>query len=286
MLLHLRKQISRPYRMVTFLCCLTLVVLVLVLANTQSQAGQSKKITLPVINGAMQLVVPTTGTAFSYAILYIDDVGCCMANTTPLRFDLDTTGLTDSLHVFTVKYFDQSGLIATKILGTYQVKNNVSPNIPSREKFKVTTIPSANKPVKNIATNIRTVMKETGKNLIVYFEDQPIVFEIPPYISKGRSMAQLQTIIGKAGGEIVWHKKQGIANVQNHQITFSLNKDTAMLDGKSVILAHRLVEKKKNIFAPVTLWRDLLGGTVTYEQTTHRVQLYRLPEQAEMAKEL
>lgn len=222
-----------------------------------------------VLSGFVQLVntPPKDKLNFSYAVLYVDNVGRSVTNTLPLRFDLDTTQFPDGPHTLKVVLFDTAGPIATLPQEQVVVANTAQ---------NTTKTPPA-KTAQAAPTNRLQVRKQSSTPTI-YLDDTPLVFEMAPFIDLGRSMALLRPLLTAAGGTLVWQGNQGEATVNQHRLSFTLNEATALLDGKPIVLARPLTKIQDRIFAPVTLWRDLFACDVEFEAATRSVRLHSLPK--------
>ncbi|HEY3376064.1 MAG TPA: stalk domain-containing protein [Armatimonadota bacterium] len=242
------------------------------------------------LTGQVQLVTaaPMNGVKFSYAVLYVDTVGRSVTNTLPLRFDIDTTKLTDGPHVFKVVLFDEGGVVKEMVPFTVDIAN--LPPKRTEPTVTVPTTPSTHaKPAPDTAPAKVTpqpqrpkVMTPRAKStaLTIIFDGQPLDFDLPPFIARQRAMALLRPLVTAAGGSLTWHGDIGTAQVQHHQICFVLGHDNAVVDGKVVTLARPVIRRQSRIFAPVSLWRDLFSGVVEYEHPSRTVRLMRLTNPA------
>lgn len=224
-----------------------------------------------VLSGFVQLVhnPPKDKMTFSYAVLYVDNVGRSVTNTLPLRFDLDTTQFPDGPHALKVVLFDTAGPIAT--LPQEQV-------VIANAAQKTTGTPLVQAGL--AAPTNRLQVRKQSSTPTIYLDDTPLVFEMAPFIDLGRSMALLRPLIAAAGGTLVWQGNQGEATVNQHRLSFTLNEATARLDGNPIILARPLTQIQDRVFAPVTLWRDLFACDVAFEAATRSVRLHSLPKPA------
>jgi hypothetical protein len=118
--------------------------------------------------------------------------------------------------------------------------------------------------------------RSADNTVSIQLERDPIYFSLAPYIVQDRTMAMLRPLIDATGGTLDWSGHVGRAQIQQHQLVFTLSHRTAMVDGKPITLARPLIMLDDRVFAPISFWHDLLGGVVDFYPTPHIVKFYRL----------
>lgn len=239
-----------PTFLVTLLLCLG--VFAAFALPAQSLAALSGKV--PIVMPAPKSIPP-----FTHAVLYVDGKGNGATNTLPLRFDLDTTTLTDGKHMLYVVLYDQAGVVATLPKSTVVIANNPQ-SVPNAGQQVDLKTPIANGPVQ------------------VLWGKTSLTARLMPYIDNDRTMVLLRPLIILAGGTITWDKNIGSAVINNRKITFTMNDNKAVIDKRDFMLVRPIVRKQNRIYAPVTLWLQLLDGMVDYHASNRSVLLYNIPQ--------
>ncbi|HEX2948683.1 MAG TPA: stalk domain-containing protein [Armatimonadota bacterium] len=236
-----------------------------------ADTGKDAPVKYPTLSGHVQFVSnpPKDHLRFSYAVLSVDSVGRCVNNTLPMRFDLDTRDLTNGLHTLKVVLYDEVGNafalppFTVNIANSTQTQASAPKNTPPAAPSKATQ-----QHKKTEQQLFPTDIKPT-----ILYNNVPITFSSDPFIIYGRTMVLLRSLIESTGGSLAWHGTEGVAMLNKHKLVFTLNDDAATIDDKMVTLARPVIELQHRIFAPVTLWRDLLGGSLIYEHKTRSVWL-------------
>jgi len=73
---------------------------------------------------------------------------------------------------------------------------------------------------------------------LVYFDNRPLVSEVPTTIADGRAMVQLRPVIEEAGGSVVWEPadRRTSAVARGHEIAVTIGSDRAQVDGRQVAM--------------------------------------------------
>ena len=221
------------------------------------------------ISGQMIFTYPVKGSyKYSYGILVVDNNGSSVSSTSPLRFDLDTRGLNNGPHTLLVRIYDDSGLMQEFAPFSVIVANGVSDQ-PGPIKFAaypaIPTVANCGPPA-------------------IYYGKMKMAFDIPPYFDKDRIMIEIRPLIDISGNYLDWIGKNGSASVNDKFFTFSLLKDQVGVQGKPMQIRRPLVLRKGRVFAPISMWRELFGGAIDYDEKTNAVTLYTLPAPAPAMK--
>jgi hypothetical protein len=134
-------------------------------------------------------------------------------------------------------------------------------------------------PLANIVKPARWALRapRSADNVVsIQLDRAPLYFALAPYIAQDRTMAMLRPLIDASGGTLAWSGNVGMAQIQQHHLTFTLSQRTALLDGKPILLARPLIKLDDRVFAPVSFWHALLGGVVEFYPTPHIVKIYHL----------
>lgn len=158
---------------------------------------------------------------------------------------------------------------------------SVKVNTPAPAK-KLLAVPAEKLPV--VSVNEVPASPSNKEDVAILLDEKPMNLEAPSYITSGRTMVLLRPIIEALGGSLTWKGKTGIAEVYNHQITFTLHHRTVLVDAMKFTLMRPLARHHQRVYAPITLWRDLFNGDVEYQNVPRQVKIYSLKKYARAKK--
>jgi hypothetical protein len=120
-----------------------------------------------------------------------------------------------------------------------------------------------------------TTWKPTSRKLAVLIDGKPVAFEAAPYITGGRVMVVLRTLVEHTGGVIAWNHnaKQATAIYADHHYIVTPAQRDVMKDGVPTALPEVVALNNGHLYIPAAAWRQLFGGTVAYDNVTRMVYL-------------
>jgi len=239
--------------------------------------------------------VPGQGEeGFAYAILLVDNEQLSVSNVQPLRFELNTADLSNGPHLVQIQLSDLAGLMAksktVRIIVANPLPGSIisapapavipTPPVPAATKPAIKPAkPSATQPAPQTPTAIVVPIAPAapvtptaaprpirGAELTVVMDGKPLMFSVKPIIERGRAMVLLRPLIEAMGGQLSWdaEKKQVIATVDDRQYTFTIGESTVLVDGSSMPIDRPAILLTDRTVIPITIWRDVFGGTVEY----------------------
>ncbi len=118
--------------------------------------------------------------------------------------------------------------------------------------------PSFNAATKETNTMVTTIL----------LDGKPLVSDYAPIYDNGREMIFLRPLITAVGGNLSWNDeaKQATATLDQHNVIFTIGANTALVDGQSIPLARKVIERHGHLVIPATAWRDLFAGDVGYDE--------------------
>ncbi len=101
----------------------------------------------------------------------------------------------------------------------------------------------------------------------VYFDDRPVVFEVPTTIADGRTTVQLRPVIEEAGGRVVWQpaERRASAVARGHEIAVTIGSDRAQVDGRQVAMGARAALRRDRTVVRLRFLGDALDLLLQYE---------------------
>ncbi|MHB0939277.1 MAG: copper amine oxidase N-terminal domain-containing protein [Armatimonadota bacterium] len=229
---------------------------------------------------------------FAYAILLVDSERQSVSNVQPLRFDLNTADLSNGPHLLQIQLSDLAGLLAKSKTVRIIVANPVPGSVvtapapavkpvspPAPKPAKPATKPSkpvAAPPAQDAPTAIIVPVIPAapaaaprpvrGAELTVVMDGKPLMLSVKPIIQRGRAMVLLRPLIEAMGGQLGWdaEKKQVVASVEGRQYTFTIGENAVQVDGTSMPIDRPAMLLADRTVIPITIWRDIFGGTVEY----------------------
>ncbi len=101
----------------------------------------------------------------------------------------------------------------------------------------------------------------------VYFDDRPVVFEVPTTIADGRATVQLRPVIEEAGGRVVWQpaERRASAVARGHEIAVTIGSDRAQVDGRQVAMGARAALRRDRTVVRLRFLGDALDLLLQYE---------------------
>lgn len=276
-------------------------------------------ITAPKPNARVSKVIhiaatPAAGETYTYAILLVDNEHYGMTNVAPMRFEVDTTQLANGPHVLQINLADVAGILSRSKVVRVVVTNPLPPGsaapqiatlLPpaapvSTAKVPKTAVPQpAQQPVATIPTSApKSTITPTaapiaatpaqsaaprsirGAELGVVLDGTPML-TVQPTIDRGRAMVLLRPLVEALGGKLVWDsvKRQAIAEVDGCQYVFSIGENTATINGLRAEIDRSVIIVTGRTVVPVTVWRDLFGGTIKYDREYGCISLNSRPKQ-------
>jgi hypothetical protein len=246
----------------------------------------------------------------SYAMLAVDGKGSGVSNCLPLRFDLDTTTLSNGPHLLQVQVWDATGEMVTSAPTQILVANpEIAVDLPPPGTHKPQPVPVAKAatpaPAATEASTTAPVTTETvympvdaqvidicglagNDEITLLLDRQHLAMPTAPFIMQNRTMVMLRPLVVAAGGAVNWDGKQAHAMRRHDRqwITFTPNSDLAKITGQQYVMNTPAVIRNGAMYVPVTIWRDLFGGWVEYNAEYRCVLLrsYEALVQAKIAK--
>jgi len=103
--------------------------------------------------------------------------------------------------------------------------------------------------------------------LTVVLDGKPMLFSVTPVVDHGNLLVLLRPLVYAANGTIDWDdaKQLVYAIVKQHRMTFTPNKNVVKVDDRDVTIERPVVVANGYTTVPVSIWRDLFGGTVAYD---------------------
>jgi LysM repeat protein len=101
----------------------------------------------------------------------------------------------------------------------------------------------------------------------VYFDNRPLVSEVPTTIANGRAMVQLRPVIEEAGGRIVWEpaERRASAVARGHEIAVTIGSDRAQVDGRQVAMGAPAALRCERTVVRLRFLGDALDLLLQYE---------------------
>lgn len=226
----------------------------------------SVRISSPKPKAIIYGVIPVVATindisVFSYAKLSVDEVGKSLSNDNPVRFELDTTRLSNGAHKLQVAISDEAGLLALSPTVPVLVLNPaIYPPNPI-----ATTAPSA-QTVTLTAPAPTATRSDTTTTILL--DGMPLVAGCAPVVDRGRTMVFLRPLITALGGNLEWDgpNHRATAVLDQRTVTFTVGQTASTLNGKTVAIDRPVVELNGHLAIPVTAWHDLFDGTIGYDK--------------------
>ena len=219
---------------------------------------------------------------FAYAILLVDNESFSVSNVQPLRFALNTANLSNGPHLLQIKLSDLAGMLGRSQTVRIIVANPVPGSIVSAPVPAVkpeAPKPSAAPPKPVAATPAAPPAAAPrpirGAELAVVMDGKPMAFAVKPIIDRGRAMVLLRPLIEAMGGQLGWdaEKKQAVATIDDRQFIFTIGESVALVDGASTSIDRPAVIIADRTVIPITIWRDVFGGTVEYNPVYGSISL-------------
>lgn len=244
---------------------------------------------------------------FSYAILLVDNERLSVSNVQPLRFDLNTADLSNGSHLLQIQLSDLAGLISKSKTVRIIVANPVPGSIintlvkpetapapkpvaktPAPKPAPATPKPAAAPPTPKTPTAIVVPIAPAtpvapsavprpirGAELTVVMDGKPLMLSVKPIIERGRAMVLLRPLIEAMGGQLNWDaiNKQVVATVSGRQYTFIIGESAVLVDGSSMPIDRPAILLADRTVIPITIWRDIFGGTVEYNPVYGSISL-------------
>ena len=109
-------------------------------------------------------------------------------------------------------------------------------------------------------------------NINIYIDDLPMVSDTKPYLEQGTTMTPIRFVSEQLGASVTWKDPQITINRNGNQVTLTLNKKTAQVNGKEVNLNMAPQLKSGRTFVPLRFVSEALESKVDYKNS--KVYIY------------
>lgn len=167
----------------------------------------------------------------------------------PIKAEYNT--LMDTL----LEYVEKLGTVE----GKFEPRITVVTEAPSNEG-----IPS------NEGTTTQPVVISIMKNMVSK-NGQNVTLSLFPYMEQGRVMARLRDMSELLDIELEWDNQSKTASIKGQDITFKVDQDYAMVEGKKVDLGVTTKVEENRVILPVAQVARLLDREVTFDATIQEV---------------
>jgi hypothetical protein len=150
-----------------------------------------------------------------------------------------------------------------------------APQPPKTVVVPIETAPAVPAPTAAVPRPIR------GAELTVVLDGKPLLLSVRPIIERGRAMVLLRPLVEAMGGQLGWNpvKKQAIATIDGHQYSFTIGESAVVADGASTLIDRSCYIVSGRTVVPITIWRDLFGGTIQFNGDYGCISLNSRPKQ-------
>lgn len=117
----------------------------------------------------------------------------------------------------------------------------------------------------------------SSSTIQIFLDGKKIVPDVPPLIQQDTTLVPLRTIAEQLGADVSWNQKEQKVTVQNNDksIELFIGKTTAAVNGSSYLLQTAPVLVQSTTMLPLRFVSEQLGMTVSWDQMTQSVFLFR-----------
>ncbi|MBI3947235.1 MAG: hypothetical protein HY321_15020 [Armatimonadetes bacterium] len=123
----------------------------------------------------------------------------------------------------------------------------------------------------------RLVVTTPGKGtMTMVYNGSPVSFpDVKPFSREGMALAPFRRIFEHGGGAVLWNHliKQVTASGDGRKVEFTIGKDEALINGKSVTLDLAPFIKDGRSIVPLSFVRDALDVTVEYDPASGKITI-------------